>query len=304
MLVTMKDILDHVREDGYCLPAPNVVCEVDARAAIAAGEEANTPLILDIAHWHHPDMIFLGQIVRRLAEQTPLPVAINIDHGKSVQQLMDAFRAGFTSVMCDFSMEPFDIHVQKAQKVVEFAHAVGLTVEAELGHVGEGSNYAVDGVSCLTDPQEARAFVEQTGVDALAVAIGTAHGFYQGEPKIDVPRLDAIREACKDTGVHLVLHGGSNTGFDKLQTAAAHGITKLNVGHDLWYGAIEGIKAYHGNESFFWGAAADGYKCVLLQYFEALGATGKAWKCAPESGRTWYFGTDTKFRLSDNGRKE
>ena len=288
MLVTMKEILEHARQNNYCLPAPNICCEVDARAAIAAAEEANTPLIIDIAYWHHPDFMYLGHLVRQLALQTPIPVAINLDHGKTEEMVMGAFQAGFTSVMCDYSALPLAENIEKAKKVVEFAHAAGLTVESELGKVGNAQTYSEDGDQGLTDPQEAARFVRETGIDALAVAIGTAHGFYNGEVKIDVERFESIKKACEGMDVYWVLHGGSDTGFDKLRLAASHGIQKLNVGHDLWKGAILAVKEYPEYDGFFWGAAAEGFKNALLEYYKELGATNKAWTAVCQTGKKWY----------------
>lgn len=174
MLVTMKDILDKASAGNYAVAAPNLWTELDARAVIDAAEELRAPLILDIAYPANPDLFLLGQIACYFAKRATVPVAVNLDHGGEKKQILEAFRAGFTSVMIDRSACPFEQNVREVREIVELAHALGISVEAELGHVGMADQYETDGEAALTEPEMAAEFIRQTGVDCLAVAVGTA----------------------------------------------------------------------------------------------------------------------------------
>ena len=282
MLVSMKAILDRASVGDYGVAAPDVVSEFDARAAIEAAEELNAPIILDIVYSTTPDLNFVGQMCRQLAMQSKVPVAINLDHGGPMPQIVGAIQAGFTDVMADRSMLPFDQNVAEVTQVVTLAHSCGLGVEAELGHVGQGVNAAVDTKSALTSPAEAKDFIAKTGVDALAVAIGTAHGAY---PKGFVPHLDFERLASiKDAVGHefpLVLHGSSGMDNDSLHKACQMGINKVNIYNDLCRATatalkttdLEGQKAYD-----IWKVAKDAFKAKLSEMIVVYGSDGKAWQ--------------------------
>ncbi len=234
MLVTMKEILVEASKGNYAVAAPNVGSEIDARAAIEVAEEINSPLILDVGFTANPDIHFMGQMCRGLAEMSSVPVCINLDHGASMEQCVKAIQAGFTSVMIDRSAEEYDKNVADVKAVVDIAHLCGVSVEAELGHVGQASNAEEDTKSHLTEPEVAKAYIEATGVDCLAVAIGTAHGAYPKgfTPKLDVERLKAIKQAVGQD-FPLVLHGSSGTPEDQLKVVCASGINKVNIANDL-----------------------------------------------------------------------
>ena len=234
MLVSMKDILVRASKGNYAVAAPNVGTELDARAAIEVAEEINSPIILDVAYSATPDIQFYGHMLADLARQSKVPVAINLDHGGSYEQCIAAVRAQFTSVMIDRSSESYEKNVADTAEVVKMAHAVGVSVEAELGHVGQGSNAEEDTKSHLTVPEEAAKFVAETGVDMLAVAIGTAHGAYPKGfvPKLDYERLDEIKKAV-GPDFPLVLHGSSGAPDDALKHVCSHGINKVNIANDL-----------------------------------------------------------------------
>ena len=157
-----------------------------------------------------------------MADKANVPVAINLDHGATYEDAIDAIAAGFTSIMVDRSSLPYEENVAQVKELVKVAHATGVSVEAELGHVGQGDNYAVDGKQALTDPAEAKKYIEETGIDMLAVAVGTAHGEYIGTPHIDFDRLAAIKEAVGQD-FPLVLHGGSGSGDENLAKACTMG---------------------------------------------------------------------------------
>jgi fructose-bisphosphate aldolase class II len=182
-------------------------------------------------------------------------------------------RASFSSIMAVRSTLPFEENVAQVKELVRIAHACGVSVEAELGHVGVGQNYAVDGSSNLTEPEDAARFVEETGIDALAVAIGTAHGKYSGTPHIDFERLERI---LKVVDIPLVLHGGSSSGDENLSKAARSGICKINIATDLITEAVDkamaGGKEYGQMINNFNG----GFKSKLVHYIKLFGHEGKA----------------------------
>lgn len=276
MLVTMSEILRKSREGRYGVIAPNINNETTARAAIETAQELNAPVILDVIYAVNPDIHLLAQEVRYLAERAGVPVALNLDHGGTFEQAIDALRAGFSSIMVDRSAKPYEENVAEVAELVKIAHAAGVTVESELGHVGVGANYDVDGSSALTDPAQAAEYVERTGVDALAIAIGTAHGPYKGTPHID---FDRLAECYKAVDVPLVLHGGSGSGDENLARAAREGITKINVGTDLFQGGLNNLLAHYqeltrANNAY--DLMAEGYKAELARYMRLVGQEGKA----------------------------
>ena len=185
MLVPMRDLLDKATIEGYGVVAPNVINECTARVCIEAAEELHAPLILDVGYVFHPDLVFLGRMLEEMAVRSSVPIAVNLDHGATYEQVMWALRAGFTSVMIDRSTASFEVNVRDTAEIVKAAHAVQVSVEAELGHVGDGCSYGRE--ACLyTDPIQAVEFVKQTSVDCLAISVGTAHGVYAGKPQLDL----------------------------------------------------------------------------------------------------------------------
>lgn len=280
MLVTMKEILDRASAGNYAVAAPNVQSELNARAYIEAAEELNAPIIIDIGYQANPDIYFFGSIVRRLAEAASVPVAINLDHGGEKWKIMAGIRAGFTSVMVDRSSLPFEENVAQVKEIVDIAHGLGLSVEAELGHVGSAQQYEQDRDAALTSVEDAVKFIEQTGVDCLAVAIGTAHGAYPKgfKPYLDFQRLKEIKQATGN--FPLVLHGSSGTGEEDLRKVCAMGINKVNIAYDLAKAAtdavfaadLEGQKAYQ-----IWDTVRSGAKEKLKHMIEVYGSVNKAW---------------------------
>lgn len=276
MLVSMKSILDNALEGKYAVPAPNVDNEHNVRAAIEAAEEMNSPVILGVPYHANPDIEYFGRIITDLARRATVPVAINLDHGASYEHCVHAIRAQFTSIMVDRSQEPFEINVAETKELVKVAHAVGVTVEAELGHVGVGENYDVDGYTGLTDPEEAVRFVEETGVDCLAVAIGTAHGVYKGEPNI---RFELLEELTEKLQIPLVLHGGSGSGDENLAKCAKLGICKVNLSNDLRKASIEELTSQDLSGNAVYGMyrfLGEGFKNKVKHYMTVLGSEGKA----------------------------
>ncbi|MBE5781582.1 MAG: class II fructose-bisphosphate aldolase [Clostridiales bacterium] len=280
MLVTMAEILNRAREGGYGVAAPNIQSENTIRAVIEVAEEMNAPMIIDVNHFIFEGRArYFGPMICEFAKDAKVPIAINLDHGGSYEEIMFALQAGFSSVMADRSTLSYEDNVKEVSEIVKMAHALGVSVEAELGHVGSGSNYAVDGKQFLTDPDEARRFVEDTGVDCLAVAIGSAHGAYKGTPYLDFERLEAIVKAIPKTP--LVLHGGSGTGDENLAKATRSGINKVNLCTDLFTaGKVKlldtlnenpGLGVYNLLPTFL-----SGYKDMLAHYVKLFDQAGRA----------------------------
>jgi fructose-bisphosphate aldolase class II len=234
MLTTGKVILDVANEYRFAVPAFNISDYAMFNGIIDISEEKNAPVILGI----HPDEVqhvgveMIAAVTLR-AYRSSVPIAIHWDHGASYDQILTAIHSGFTSVMIDGSMLPFEENVAISKKVVDAAHAVGLSVEGELGTIGMTDNQAERGDDIIyTDPNDALAFVESTGVDSLAVAIGTYHGIY---PKTLRPelKLDLLKQIKDKINIPLVLHGGSNNPDDEVAEAVKLGINKINISSDI-----------------------------------------------------------------------
>nr|WP_122012434.1 class II fructose-bisphosphate aldolase [Maliibacterium massiliense] len=272
MLVPMKDILVKSQAGHYGVIAPNILNEDTARVAVEAATELHAPIIIDIGYLVHPDINMLVHITSEYARRAPVPVAINLDHGRKFEHAIGAIRAGYTSIMVDRSSLPFEENVAEVADIARIAHAVGIDVEAELGHVGDAQNYAHDGSTGLTDPDEAQEYIKRTGIDFLAVAIGTAHGVYKGTPHLDFDLLQKLRGLVD---IPLVLHGGSGSGDDNLVRAIACGITKVNLATDLFAAGIASIDPEAPPHHIYYNVTA-GYKAKLKYYIELFGQAGKA----------------------------
>lgn len=280
MLVTMKELLVRASKENYAIPAPNVGMELEARAMIEAAEEMNSPIILDVGFKQNPDIELYGRFLTRLAEDSSVPIALNLDHGKFFSHCIMAIRGGFTSIMVDRSTLPFEENVKEVSELVKIAHSIGVSVEAELGHVGMGAQYDIDRDAGLTDPSMAKEFIQRTGIDCLAVAIGTAHGAYAGTPHLDFERLAQIKEIV-GADYPLVLHGGSGTGDEALARVAKMGINKINVSNENYKAAALGIEAakLSGNAYYsLYRTAKQAEKEHMMKLIELFGSKDKAWK--------------------------
>ena len=222
-LVNMKDMLCEARKAKRAVGAFNVANYETALAVFRAAEAEREPVIVQLYMrlFDTGKARDLAPTLRDLAERATVPVALHLDHGATERQAADALAWGYTSVMFDGSRLPFDENAARTKAVADAAHAAGATCEGEIGHVAMGDETA------LTEPDEAAAFAKASGVDALAVSIGTAHGYYKAEPKLDIPRCAAIAEALP--GVPLVLHGGSGTPLADVRRAIESGIAKVNI---------------------------------------------------------------------------
>lgn len=281
MLVSMKEILDRANQENYAVAAPVVQTEFNARTAIKCAEELNAPIILLVPLIFDYDVDLFGRYLKELAQSATVPVAINHDHGSDFSSAVECIRAGFSSIMVDRSELPFEENIAQVKELVKVAHAVGVSVEAELGHVGNASNYDMDRDAALTEPELAKKFIEETGIDCLAVAIGTAHGAYnKGQmPYLDYERLAEIKKVTNN--FPLVLHGGSGTGDEGLSKVAKMGINKVNIGCELFASAIDAIENAdtEGNGAYgFANIIEEGYGSRLKHFIRVLDSEGKAWE--------------------------
>ena len=248
MLVSMKEMLEDARKNRYALPAFDVSNYDMMKAVLEACEEERSPALLMAlgVDLEGRDMNLLVSMIRSASEYFNIPICLHLDHATNFDFIKRAIDAGFSSVMYDGSVLDFENNAKNTAQIVQYAHAHGITVEAELGHVGNASVGSIsetgtdtDPGESLTVPEEVAKFVEITDVDALAVAIGTAHGVYQKTPELRIDRLDEITAVCNRP---LVLHGGSGTPDDQMQNAIHHGITKINIYSDVVGAMNQGLK--------------------------------------------------------------
>jgi tagatose 1,6-diphosphate aldolase GatY/KbaY len=225
------ELLQAAARERRAVAALNFYNAETLRAHVEAARAEGAPLILQTTEStiRYLGLAMIVAMARAAALELATPVALHLDHGSSLALAYGAILAGYSSVMIDGSALSFDENCELTRKVVELAHPAGVSVEAELGHVGQATRD--DAAACYTQPDAAARFVERTRVDALAVAIGTAHGFYRGEVRLDFERLDAIRAAVPQTP--LVLHGGSGVPAELVDRAIAGGIAKLNIGTEI-----------------------------------------------------------------------
>lgn len=243
MLVTSKELFKKAQEGKFAIPAPNFIDLESLRWHVETAERHNLPLILALAEAHIGENITLEDaalVGKKYAEEAKVPVVLHLDHGTTPEVIKKAIDLGFSSVMIDASQDTFEENVRKTKEIIDYAHPKGVVVEAEIGHVGAGENYENHETSDsqYTTVEEAKKFAEETGVDSLAISIGTAHGMYKGIPEINFERLKEIAAAV-DTP--LVLHGGSSSGDENLNRCAINGITKINIFSDLLVAAKEEI---------------------------------------------------------------
>lgn len=229
-LVPVKELLKRAEEGKYAIGAFNVNNMELVQAILAAAEAEKAPVIMQASQGaiKYAGIEYIYALASLAASRSTVPVALHLDHGTSFEQCMKCIRVGFTSVMIDGSKFPMEENIALTNKVLEVARATGVSVEAELGKIGgtEDDIHVDERDAFFTDPEEARYFVEKTGVDSLAVAIGTAHGQYKGIPQLDFPRLEKIVSLVK---IPIVLHGSSGVPDEAVQEAIRLGVRKVNI---------------------------------------------------------------------------
>ena len=228
----MKGFLKLAEEDKTAIGMFNATGFDSLQAVIGAAEELNKPVIIAHAEVHniYNDISLVGPAMIAAAQNAKVPVCVHLDHGTTLSMIYRALRLGFTSVMIDASALSYAENLKVTKQVVEAAHAMGVSVEAELGRLATGETGEADGSvlkpeDFYTDPNEAKEFCTETNVDALAIAFGTAHGFYKSQPKLD---FDVVKNTAAATGIPLVMHGGSGVSEEGFKKAIASGIRKIN----------------------------------------------------------------------------
>ena len=279
MLVSLQEIIGMAEAGNYCIPAFNVYNIETVMGVIKAAEEQKAPVIIQV----YPRLLneevgyYLSPVVIAAARKASVPVCFHLDHGPSESEVMKALRWGATGIMLDGSAHPFEENVALTKHIVETCAAIGIGVEGELGHVGSVND---DAMEEYTDPAEAAEFVKRTGVTCLAVLIGNAHGHYKKEPKLDIERVKAIREATG--GLPLVLHGGSGIPDEQVKAAIAAGIRKMNIGTDVCCAFADGTLESLNDPKrslavdLFMKPAIESVKTLALDKIKLVGADGKA----------------------------
>jgi len=244
-LINTKIMLEDARKNKYAVGAFNIHNLETLKAVVKAAGEMNSPLILQTTPGtiKHAGEDYIAEMARIASERYNIPIALHLDHGNSFDLVVKCIKAGYTSVMIDGSMLPYEENIALTKKVVEVAHAAGVTVEAELGSIVgvEDELYINEEKRALTDPERAADFVEKTKVDSLAVAIGTAHGMYKGEVKLDFERLEKISKLVE---IPLVLHGASGVPDELVKRAIELGIAKINIATELKISFASAIKEF------------------------------------------------------------
>lgn len=275
MLVTLEEILKDAEERKYGVGLFNMLNLEMARGIIEAAEEERSPLILGVAEVHLPLIPFdyACMIMNKIAKEATVPVCLHFDHGTDFGKIEAAINGGFTSVMYDGSALPYEENIENTKKVSRIAHVKGVSVEAELGHVGGAEGGADDGIEEMyTNVAQVNDFIERADIDALAVAIGTAHGQYKKKPKLDINRLADIYSISKKP---LVLHGGSGLSDDDFRNTIKNGIRKINICTEMCVALREAYLASANHEILF-DDGKNAVKEVVKGKMQLFGSSNKA----------------------------
>lgn len=285
MLVNMNEVLKPAQKGKYAVGLFNAVNLELARGIIAAAEQTHSPVIMGTAEVLLPygPLDEVSYYLIPMAKKANVPVVVHLDHGLHKETCIKALELGFSSIMYDCSTDPYEVNVQKVKEMADIAHSYGATIEGELGHVGdnegsaEGSSHLTDPSAFYTDPKQAKDFVEKTGVDALAIAVGTAHGAYKLPPKLDFDRIQTI---ARTIDVPLVLHGGSGLTDNDFKKAVEKGISKINIFTDINIAAVEAeFRAFHSMDKGLIDlipAAVEAIKQEVMKKLELFSSVGKA----------------------------
>ena len=280
-LVTTEKILLDAQKNKYAIGAFNVENMEMVMAVVAAAEELKSPVILQTtpSTVKYASLDYFYANAKVAAQKASVPVAIHLDHGNSFELAMQALRVGYTSIMIDGSHESFEDNIKVTKAVVDACNPSKVSVEAELGKVGGKEDDLDGGDGGYTDPLEAKEFVENTGVGSLAVAIGTAHGVYKGEPKLDLDRLSEIKEVVS---IPLVLHGTSGVPDETVSECVRRGICKVNYATDLRIAFSKGVKEYLAQNpdaidpKKYCGVGREEVKKYVMSKMHVVGSVNKA----------------------------
>ena len=281
MLVNMNDVLLPAKKGHYGIGFFNAVNVEMARAIIETAEELRAPVMVSTAEVLLPAMSLerVAEYLIPMAQKAAVPVCVHYDHGLTFDKCMEALKLGFTSVMYDCSTEDYESNTAKVTEMVRICHGRGVTVEGELGHVGdnEGTGKLENPSDYYTDPEIAADFVKRTGIDSLAVAVGNAHGDYKFPPKLDFERIETISGR---TGLPLVLHGGSGLSDSDFRTAVQKGVCKVNIFTDIdkagKAGIEKGLAAGASSMTALIPYEIEAMKRVVCNKLELFGSVGRA----------------------------
>ena len=275
MLVTLNDILPKAQKEHYAVGLFNTTDTDMLEAAISAAEEKRSPIIIGTAEVLLPsgELKLLAPSILAAAKRASVPVVVHYDHGLTFDRCIEALKLGFSSIMFDGSAGDPAENLAATREMVKIAHSFGCSVEGEIGHVGNADTGDNETSDMYTTPEEAVAFVEATGVDALAVAIGTAHGAYKTKPKLDICRLAEIRAALPTP---LVLHGGSGLSDDDFRNTIANGIAKVNIFTDLCQAGERVMRTAEGSYLQIRDQKVAAIKEVVMHKMELFGSVGRA----------------------------
>ncbi|MBP3337551.1 MAG: class II fructose-1,6-bisphosphate aldolase [Clostridia bacterium] len=283
MFVTGKYVLDRANKGNYAVGAFNINNMEILQSIIAAAEEKQAPVILQTSEGaiKYAGIEYIAAMVKVAAEKASVPVVLHLDHGTTYDTIMKCIKYGWTSVMIDGSHLPLDENIAATKDIIKVAHACGVSVEAELGRLGGiEDNINVDEKDArFTSPDEAVKFVAETGVDSLAIAIGTAHGKYKGVPKLDFERLQTIKALIPDTPI--VLHGASGIPEEDIIKSTKLGVNKINIDTDIRLAFTDAIREFVATSDAFdprkvMAPAKEAMKKVVMGKIEMFGSTGKA----------------------------
>ena len=283
MLVTSREIMEHANRHGYAVGGFNVSNMEVLKGVIAAAEQEKSPVLIQVSQGalKYAGTEYLSTMVHLAARKASVPVALHMDHGTDYDLIMGCIVNGWTSIMVDGSHHDLDGNIAVTKEIVKMCHAVGISVEAELGRLsGVEDNISVsDKDAMYTNPEEAKRFVEETGVDMLAIAIGSAHGKYKGVPKLDFERLTEIK---KILNMPLVLHGASGIPEESIRKAVSLGINKINIDTDLRQAFADGVNETLKNKPSEYdtralcGAGRSKVMAATVEKIRIFGSAGKA----------------------------
>ncbi len=275
MLVTLNDVLEKARDGGYAVGLFNTTDTDMLEAVISAAEEMRSPVVIGTAEILLPygELKLIGPSLVAAAKRASVPVVVHYDHGLTEERCYEALELGFSSIMFDGSLGSADDNIKRTRAMADYAHKLGASIEGEIGHVGNTDESVEEREAMYTTPKEAVDFVEATGVDALAVAIGTAHGDYKEKPNLDINALKKIR-AELDTP--LVLHGGSGLSDDDFRNTIAGGIAKVNIFTDLCNAGKRAMKEFEGPYLEIRNAKVEAIKAEVIKKIKLFGSEGKA----------------------------
>lgn len=279
MLVTLEEILRDAEERKYGVGLFNMLNLEMARGIIEAAEEQRSPIILGVAEVHLPIIPFeyASLIMNKIARDASVPVCLHFDHGTDYKKILCALKGGFTSVMYDGSALPYEENIANSREISKIAHAMGASVEAELGHVGGAEGGGDDGHEAMyTEVEQVNDFIDRADIDALAVAIGTAHGAYKSRPRLDIQRLADIYAVSKKP---LVLHGGSGLSDDDFRNTIKNGIRKVNICTEMCIAEnVAYSVGYEAGKSFEENVVLvkNSVKNIVRGKMQLFGSSGKA----------------------------